>query len=428
MCWLAAREFGRDFCFERAATLSFATVISLMPLSVLLLGIAVQFGKGDEFIEYVKENVFPRLAPSFQQQLSVWLEQNISRKAFQNKAAGIVGILALASLVGAAMGGLNAAERIFNRLWKVKGRRSYIQKALTFWAILTLSPFLMATTLWVGDWLVPRGGIIDHWTQSSLLLQALYGFLVPLTLGFLGLTLLYRYLPQAHVNCKSAAFGAFIAATLWETSKGVFKVYFDWSSAATSLYGTLSIVPFFLVWVYLNWTIVLWGCEFAYAHQNSGRLSEEFVKSSIHARIVAEHHVAIYYLERIGRAFKAGESLPQASVVAAELSIPTSQVEEVARKLADAGVLVANAGGPGEFALARDPSLIRLENVVELFQSDVLGYAPGASGMTRVPAHQLASRSLLDEAHSRYIGAFLGKTLADLLALPQSAPQSLLHN
>ncbi len=422
--WFAAREFRRDFCFERAATLSFVTIISLMPLSVLLLGAFVQFGKGDELIQYLRERVFPNLAPSFQEQLSGWLEQNISRKAFQNSAAGIVGVLALASLLVAAMGGLVAAERIFNKLWKVEGTRSYFQKAVTFWSILTLSPFLMVASLSVEKLLVPRGGIFEQMIEGSLLLKALYGFFVPFTIGFLGLAMLYKYLPQANVRIKSALIGGLIAALLWETSKIGFKVYVAKSSAVTSLYGPLSIVPLFLVWVYLNWAIVLWGCELSYSHQNLGRLNE-LLEQSIRGRRIPEHYIAFCLLERTGRAFSGGGVLPECSVVAEELGVIETQVEDVARKLAEANVLIASASSPGEYALAKDPRRIQLREVVGIFQHNAVSNAFGPESATDSAKAPVASRAILEEAHSRYMEAFTEKTLADLLSLPERAHPTL---
>jgi len=412
--WFAAHEFRRDFCFERAATLSFATIISLIPLAVLLLGAAVQFGKGDEFIAYLKERIFPSLAPEFQTELSRWLEQNISRRAFEQLSVGIVGLVALAGLIVAAMGGINAAERIFNRLWKVQGSRTYLQKAVTFWAILTLSPFLMVASLWVQNLLVPEGGFIDQLTQGSMLLQGLYRFLVPLTLGFLGLTVLYRYLPATLVRFRSATFGAFLAAILWKASEGGFRVYVARSSSVASLYGPLSIVPLFFVWVYLNWLIVLLGCELVYAHQNLSLLSE-LMEHSVRGRRLSERYIALHLLERLGRAYHQGERLPDASEISGELLILRSEVIEVASRLADSGILLQDGRRQGSYGLACDPSKIYLDRVIRQFPSSELEVE---SARHKGGGAEPNCRSLFEAGHARFIEVFKDKTVQDLLTPP----------
>ncbi len=421
--WFAGGEFRRDFCFERAATLSFATIISLIPLAVLLLGAAVQFGVGEVFIRYAEEKVFPNLAPAFKTELSSWLESNISRKAFANSLVGVVGFLALVSLITTALGGLTAAERIFNRVWKVVGSRTYLQKLVTFWAILTVSPFVMTASLWIEDFLIPQGGVVERLTHESILLKTLYSLFVPVTVGFFGFTVLYRYLPAARVSVRSAMMGGLVAAVLWEASKRAFYIYVARSSTVTSLYGPLSIVPLFLVWVYLNWLIILWGCELTYAHQNLGLLSDLLVRS-VKLRRLPPSFIGVQFLESLARAFAGGNRLPSTSELADDLSIRSEEVENVARILVEGGILVQDSRRPGMYALVRAPAFVRLSDVVALLPGEetpgsivegrILLSIPGActdAGLARTGI----TADLFVTARRLYLGAFEDKTLEDLV-------------
>jgi len=407
--WASLREFNRDYCFEKAATLSFATIISLMPLAVLLVGAAVQFGVGEVFIEYAEEKVFPNLAPAFKTELSDWLEKNISRNAFANSTVGAVGFLALVSLISTAMGGFTAAERIFNRLWRVASRRSYFQKLMTFWAILTLSPFVMTASLWIKELLVPRGGIVEHMTQTSVILRTIYDFLVPTMVVFAGFSLLFKYLPSAVVRWPSALLGGFLSACLFELSTQAFIVYVARSSTVASLYGPLSIVPFFLVWVFVNWVLVLWGCVLAYTHQNFDALLKRYEERDA-SSLLPRTLVGLYFLEKVAAQYGKGGPPPSLHDVADELTVPEDVLEGVARRLVERGLLIEDARRPGVHCLAVRPELVRLSQVDEALREDVRSSTPGPDG---APGSSRAFQTYRD-ARREYLACLDGKSLADL--------------
>ena len=146
LLFLAVRGFRRDFCFERAATLAFATVISLIPLAVVFLSFAVQFGAGDMVMESAREHLIPLVAEDFKEDLAEWLQNQISKDAFAKGLVGLVGLIALVSLIFAALGVFVTAERNFNRIWKAQGTRTYLQRLNTFWVVLTTSPFMITAS------------------------------------------------------------------------------------------------------------------------------------------------------------------------------------------------------------------------------------------------------------------------------------------
>jgi len=409
--WFAAREFRRDFCLERAASLAFATLISLIPLAVLLLGLAVQFGVGDRFIHFARAQLFPLLAPDFQLQLSEWLEGNIARNAFSQSVVSAVGLLAIFILVFTALGIINAAERSFNRVWKVQGTRSYLQKLATFWVVLSISPFIITASVWIGDFLVPADGVIAKLADQSLVVSTLYRLLVPTVVGFFGFTVLYRYLPAARVRMGSAVLGGIVAAALWEISTQSFSLYVGRTQLVRSFYGSLAVVPIFLVWVYLNWLIVLGGCELAYAHQNFLLLSERLARSE-RTRQLPLAFVGIHLLEKLGHAFQAGRESPDADEVARALSTSSETVDEAGRRLVGAGILILDQRDE-RYALKRAPAAVSLAEVMALLPGEEVPKQP-PSDRDGIAARPQTQRLFL-EAEDLYRSAFRGKTLLDLL-------------
>ena len=414
--WFAAREFRIDYCAERASTLSFATIISLIPLAVLFASFAVQMGLGDKFIEYAKGTLFPLIAPDFQEQLMNLLE-DINKTVFQEGLGGMVGIIALVGLITTAIGVLNTAERNFNRIWKVQGSRTYLQKLTIFWVILTTSPFILVASAWVGDKLAPSGGIIEELTRQYLALRVVYGFLVPVTIGFIGFTVLYKLLPSTKVRLRSAMMGGMIAAILWELSRRGFWLYIGRSP---TVYGSLWIVPLFLVWVYINWFITLLGCEIAYAHQNLENLTELLTKPKISRQLPAPF-IAVYYVGRLTGAFLKGEKPPDVTCVAEEIGVTTQEIEEAARKLVENGILIEDGRRAGVFGLAVVPERIHLDGLVKFFAApeiapETLPALPRPSGEEgEAASRQDHILEVFQRAREAYLGAFAEKTLRDVV-------------
>jgi membrane protein len=286
----------------------------------------------------------------------------------------------------------------------------------------------MTASLWIEDLLVPAGGIIEANTPDFIV-AAIYGFLVPMTIGFVGFTLLYRYLPATRVRIGSAMLGGLVAAMLWQGAKQAFYFYVLRSSHVYSLYGSLAIVPLFLIWIYLNWLIILWGCETSYCHQNLALLTE-FMEKSTRTRRLPLRFVGLYLLERLARSFRTGDDLPSAAAVGDELAIRTEKVEAAGQLLVDAGLLAEDSHRDGSYSLLKDPAMISLSEVVSLLPSeevppelldvqdpDPLGGGPWVTRAT-------GTANLFRRARDVYLGAFRDKTLADLI----DQPSVLRHN
>ena len=125
---LTFKKFNSDLCLEQSASLAYITVISLIPLSVLLFSISGLLGIGEEIIQYAENSIFPFVAPEFHKQLSTWLELYISPTAFQGLKTGIINLVAIFSLILSATAIFVMAERVFNHIWNTKEQRKYFQK------------------------------------------------------------------------------------------------------------------------------------------------------------------------------------------------------------------------------------------------------------------------------------------------------------
>lgn len=416
IAWFAVREFRRDHCAERAATMAFVTIISLIPLAVLFVSFAGQLGKGDEFIAYAKREIFPLVAPDFQDKLEAWLDQHISKDAFAQGLGSPVGLIAFVSLLATAIAIFTTAERNFDRVWKVDRSRSYLQRFMAFWVILTTSPFIIAASVGVSDF----SGVIRGLAAKSIILSAIYGFIVPVAIGFFGFTLIYYFIPSARVRIGSAMAGGIVAAVLWDLSRRTFYLYV---ARSLTLYQGLAVVPLFLIWVYVNWFISLLGCEITYAHQNLDVLTDILERPG-GVRRLPPALIGVELLRRIARAFLRGERPPRLLSVARDLGASPREVEGAARRLALAGAIVERLDEPGLYSLAKAPETLRLDEVVSLFfvedippelaNRDPSAAKAGGEGDLGLAAFR--------SARVAYVGVFEGKTLRDVLGPGRRIP------
>jgi membrane protein len=317
-------------------------------------------GGGDRIIEFGKSEVFPKLAPSFQKDLSHWMNDFISKDAFQRTKLGLLNVAAILSLFLAAMGMMVAAERNLNRIFRVHKNRSYLKKMRAFWLILSLSPLFIAGSIKVTSFLSPEGGFLDRLMSDHVVLRALYEVLVPAAVGLIGFTIIYSALPNCRVRLRSAMVGGFIAAILWEGSKHLFFIYLEAAKDVTSFYPQVAALPLFLLWLLLNWIIILMGAEIAYVHQDFARLS--MLKSASTGGALPIVRCAMAMLSLAQDRFQRGEAVV-ADSVAHDLQESAGAALAAGRLLAEHGSMVEDAKTPGSFYLAGNLKAHRLEDI-----------------------------------------------------------------
>lgn len=197
--------------------------------------------------DFVVRNFVPAAGEVVQSQLQQFIDQTTRLTAF-----GLMFLLISALLL------LFTIEETLNKIWRVKESRSVVQRFLSYWAVLTLAPLLMGASLSLTSYLVSSafGDEGDGATARDLLLSA-----VPFLFELLAFVLLYLTVPNKPIRFSHAIAGGLTAAVLFEISKRGFTWYVSNFKNYEVIYGALSSIPIFLIWVYLSWLIVLIGAE-----------------------------------------------------------------------------------------------------------------------------------------------------------------------
>ncbi len=420
--YLSLWKFNRDFCFDRAASLAFATILSLIPFAVLFLSFVGLLGGGERIMHFVQEKILPAVVPEFQDQVIEWLESYISPTVFK---AGPAGLINLAALLGLIMGALNiliTAERVFNNIWRAKGSRHYFQKVTAFWVLLTSSPFVILASMWIGNVLVPHGGAVDSFLQRHILARSLYSVCAPVLVETVCFALIYLYLPSARVRFRNAVIAGFCAAVLWELSKKGFYLYVGQAGGMTNFYRNLATVPLFFVWLFLTWIIILWGGQLNYALQNTKALSMEQGQGGATHRY-SQVFLGFFLLFRTYESFLKGHEPSKLETLADEVGVPQETLLEMAEFFVEHRILVEDARLEGRYALAKHPSRILLEDLArrlhekefpgEIFLLN-LNQRDRSKTLGDAGALPHVAQELLRAALSGYFLPFSSKTLEDI--------------
>ncbi len=246
------KRFLEDRCLQTGGALAFTSLFALVPLTAAVLGMIAAFpafaGWKDQLTAFVFENFVPATGDVVQGYVTEFAA-NASR-------ATAVGVIVL---IVSAISLMMSIEDAFNRIWRVATSRSAVSRFLMYWAALSLGPLLVITALAISSYLVALPFIDAAAAQFSLKARVLS--MLPFLIVWSALVVAYLVIPNRNVRLRDALIGGFIAALLFDFAKRGFAWYATGVASYEQVYGTLSIVPIFIFWIYLSWVIVLLGAS-----------------------------------------------------------------------------------------------------------------------------------------------------------------------
>lgn len=247
-------RFAHDQCPQRAAALTYTTLLAMVPLVAVSFTIFSAFEAFDAVQDQVKSFIFENFVP----QVGSVVQEHLEQFASKTKGLSIVGAVFL--FVTSVML-LSAISTTFNAIWRVRRRAGLIARLPTYWVILTLTPALLAASMVLSTYLfaLAQATGVEAFTGPLTRLAVI----VPLLVQIAGLFVLYRFAPDYPVRWADAMQGAVTAGIILELLKRGFGLYVTTFPTYQTIYGALATVPIFLIWMYVMWNIVLWGAEMA---------------------------------------------------------------------------------------------------------------------------------------------------------------------
>jgi membrane protein len=346
--FIAAR-FGQDRCTQTAASLTFTTLLSLVPLMTIALTMFSAFPVFEEFSAQIKVYLLNNLMPETAGVVITQYMQQFTESAARLTTVGI-GFLVLT-----ALSMMMTIDRAFNVIWRVARPRPLVKRLVVYWAVLTLAPLLVGASLSLTSWLVGLSmGYAKHIPQFGIGVLKI----LPVLFTTLAFALLFRLVPNRYVPRSHALIGALGAAVLFETMNRIFGYYVSHFNTYKLVYGAFASVPIFLMWIYLSWLTILLGAVIA------ASLSHWRTPATQQASATTQLLDALRVLKTMIDGFQHGKVLtfPEMSK---SLRIGYDKLETILEKLASADI-VRKAEGQG-WLLMRDAKNIRAIELLYLF-------------------------------------------------------------
>jgi membrane protein len=330
---LAIRGYDEDKCFVRASSLTFYTLLSIVPVAALFLGIAKGFG-----FERLLER---RLYENFPGQEEI-LEQviNFSDSLLQQTRGGVIAGIGLAVLFWSVLKVLNHIERSFNDIWQIKKGRNWGRKFSDYLAIMLISPIIIIMSGSVTVFITTQVELITQRVALvgvfSPLIFSLLKFL-PYILIWMLFTFLYVLMPNTKVNFKAGLLGGVVAGTLYQIAQGVYISFQIGAARYNAIYGSFAALPLFLMWVQISWWIVLFGAELSFANQNVD--TYEYEPDSLKVSPGFKKLLTLQIAHLLVKKFENGDKPLSDSQISTQLEMPIRLIHNILFDLVQAGLV-----------------------------------------------------------------------------------------
>jgi membrane protein len=404
--YLLAR-FQADGCTTVAASLSYTSLLAMVPLLAIGLAMFAAFPGFETRRQDVIHGLTSSLAPQMSEVVQQYLDGFI-RNARKTTGAGVLGLAVTAILL------IHTIQAAFDRIWGTSSHRTRWSRLPIYWALITLGPMLFGISFSISTYFFRTAGKTDFYGVSAGV--QFLADVSPYILEAIGFALFYRLMPTRPVRIPDAIWGGLAAAFLFEIVKRIFGLYLQFVPTYQALYGALATIPIFLLWMYLAWVTALIGAEVAAAlpEWRSGRRSV----SPLHRR-GDQLSLALAALVLLKQARSVGAGL-RAQEIIRHLQADPLRMLTILEVLKDAHIAAINDSG--RWILSRDLNSLTLHQLCR-----TLGLTLSNREGGRVPQ----TGSLVDRLageETRMLSQTVEEALKSIEAEAQSAPEKTPEN
>jgi len=321
-----------------AMSLVYTTLLSIVPLLALSFSVLKALG--------VHQRMEPFLYQFFQPMGPKGVELAEQVLGFvDNMKVGVLGSVGLALLVYTVISLVQKIERSFNMIWRVPDMRSMAQRFSNYLSVIMIGPLLMVSAIGISATIFSSAFVQTLMTVEPLGSLVLFATrFTPVMLVVGAFTFVYVFIPNTRVKLRYAFIGGLIAGISWQAAGMLFASFVAGSAKYAAIYSSFAIGIILLIWLYLNWIILLLGSSIAFYLQHPGSVAKRtYVRLS--PELQEKTGLALMWL--VAKPFSEGRPAPQQEEVEQKLRVPGEVTRGVSDKLIRARLL-SLAGGNGD--------------------------------------------------------------------------------
>jgi membrane protein len=381
----------------RAMSLVYTSLLSIVPLIAFSFSILKSFGFHRQLEPYLYK-FFEPLGPKGNE----LTEQIIS--FVDNVKGSVLGGIGLLLLMFTVVSMVQKVENSFNWIWQVKQARSLARRFSDYLSVILIGPVLMLAAMgMIGS--VASNSLVQKLASMEPLGTAvlLAGRLMPIVIVSFVFAFLFIFVTNTRVKIGAALVGGVTAGILWAITGKAFASFVVGSTKYAAIYSGFAIVIIALIWLYLNWLILLLGSQIAFYCQHPEYLKIGRTRLVLTGR--ERETLAVELMMRIGGRFMDGPPPHAMYEIANDVGLPEEAVAQVVGCLESSGLVErTDTGGlvPG-----KDLAKIRLSDI----------FASIRKPSKKVPAMRSgqSATDLVNQAEEAVRQALGDQTLRDLI-------------
>lgn len=389
---LTILRFVQNQCMVKAASLTFFTLLSIIPILALAFGIA----KGLGMAEYLTEKL--RLATSQYPEIAEKL-LGFANSALENTQGGIIAGAGVLLLIWSAVKLLSNIESNLNEIWGIRQGRTLVRKITDYVTILMICPILL---------LASGSVLIFATTHMNRLIQQIPGgeyfmpvlklshTVLPLIIVWLVFTFIYIAIPNTKVNILPAAVGGLVSAAVYTILQSAYIFAQFTTSGLSAIYGSFAALPLFLIWLNLSWITVFAGAQLVFSIQNVNEYEMLPVDG-----VLSQQQKYIYSMQIItllSERFHSRSGVLSDQEISSRLELPIRSIRRLLFDLEECGILLEvvspEKSAAHFYQVAMEPEQITLSMMIEALENQ--GMAPSV-----FREQDLAYKNILQQSHAK---------------------------
>jgi membrane protein len=400
---LAFRGYDEDRCLLRASSLTFYTLLSIVPVAAMFFGVAKGFG----FERRLQEELFNRF-PGQEEVLNQII--SFSNSLLEQTQGGLIAGIGMLVLFWSVLKVLGHIEMALNDIWGIKESRSWGRKFSDYLSIMLISPLLVlmsgSATVFIKTQVTQVTQKVELLGVISPLIFLLLKF-TPYVLIWTLFTILYVIMPNTKVNFKAGLLGGVVAGTLYQIAQWGYISFQFGAAKYNAIYGSFAALPLFLMWLQISWWIVLFGAELSFANQNVH--TYEYEPDCLKVSPGFKKLLALQIAHLLVKKFENGDRPLTDSQISAQLEMPIRLVHNILFDLVESGLMseIKTQGDKGfAYQPARDINNLTIQYVLEALDQ---------KGTDDIPVARTEDYQALSDALKKFSEAMEGSPANKLL-------------
>jgi len=409
--YVITRDFAAGHLNLHAMGLVYTTLLSLVPLLAVSFSVLKMFGVHNE----VEPLLYDFLDPLGEK--GDELAGNVITFV-ENVDVGVLGTVGLGLLIYTILSLLQKIEEAFNYVWRIEGLRRLGHRFGNYMSVVLFGPLLVVGALGItasvlNTSLVKSLAAIEPF--GSLIVFA--GKLVPYLLVWIAFTIVYVFVPNTRVKFNAGATGALVAGIAWQSAGWGFATFIASSARYAAIYSSFAILILFLIWLYLNWLILLLGAQIAFYVQNPRYLTIKPVHVVLSNRLKERLALCIMYLIASSHHHHRPPWTLQRFIE--YLDLPAGPIVSLLGMLREDGFITETGDDPPAYLPAKDIATLELRSLLESIRAAEEKSLPALGPLAPELAPVETALERVGQAVDRVLA---GATLRDLVVEAKSGP------